>query len=175
MYRLIHTHTHIYIYIYILHIYICFIYIYMYIYIYPPAPSGAIRLRRICCNLPVPSSLNHKLTVKFSIHFNSFPILQSAISCLPIWYQLLAVFRSASVSDWFLMVSGRAKKYPVTLPGVCNLNLGSPRAPLKNHHISRLSPGPLKIRKSVPRVSKKPPKRHPKPFKLIILGIRLEI
>ncbi len=65
------------------------------LYIYPPAPSGAIRLRGVCCKLPVPSPsnhLNHKLTVKLSIHFSNFQssslqlsICQSGISFSAIW------------------------------------------------------------------------------------------
>ena len=42
-----------------------------------------------------------------------------------------------------------------TTTRVCCLNLGPPRVPLKNHHISSLPPGPLKIRKSAPRVTKR--------------------
>ena len=114
--------------------------------------SGATRLRRVCCHLSVPSPsnhLNHKLTVKSSIHFQSFPILQSAISSLPVWYQLLAVC-------WYLLTCLLdPTECPVTLARVYSLNLGSPRVPLKNHPISSLSPGPLKIRKSASRFTKK--------------------
>ena len=40
-------------------------------------------------------------------------------------------------------------------PGHVSSILTAPNVPLKNHHISSLSPGPLKIRKSLPRVSKR--------------------
>ena len=62
------------------------------IYIYPSAPFRGIRLRSVCCNLPVPSPsnhLNHKLTVKFSFIPNQFQssslqlaVCQSGISFL---------------------------------------------------------------------------------------------
>ena len=41
-------------------------------YIRRPSFRRAIRLRRVCCNLPVPNPsnhFNHELTIKFSIHF----------------------------------------------------------------------------------------------------------
>ena len=60
--------------------------------------QGAIRLRRVCCNQPVPSHsnhLNHKLTVKLSIHFSNFQssslqlsICQSGISFSAIWWSV---------------------------------------------------------------------------------------
>ena len=129
------------------------IYIYIYVYISAgPCLSGAIRLRRVCCHLPVPSPsnhLNHKLTIVFSILFQSFPILQCAISSLSIWYQLLTVC--------YLLLTGLLNPMdsPVTLSGACALNPGSLRVPLKNHQISNLSPGPSKIRKGAPRVTKR--------------------
>ena len=94
--------------------------------------------------------------------FHSFPVLQSAISSLPIWYQLLAVcwltFSCSAISClayplFFFPLD--PTMWRVTLTLVWCLNPGSPRAPLKNHHISSLSPGPLKIRKSGPRVTKR--------------------
>ena len=65
---------------------------------YPPAPLGAIRLRSVFGKLLIPSPsnhLNHKLTVKFSTDFHSFPVLKSAIVSLQVWYQLLGVCKSA--------------------------------------------------------------------------------
>ena len=81
--------------------------------------------------------------------FPEFPVLQSAISSLPIWYQLLAV--CFDLLTCLLDPTGD----PVTTPGVYHLNPGSPGVPLKNHHISSLSAGPVKIRKSAPRVTKR--------------------
>ena len=60
----------------------------MYIYIYPPAPfRGPSGCEAFCCNLlfPGPSNhLNHRLTIKFSIHFQfsnlRLAVCQSAIS-----------------------------------------------------------------------------------------------
>ena len=55
--------------------------------------------------------------------FQSFPVLQSAIACLPLWYLLLRVCRSAMC----------------VLLWMCSLNLGSLRVPLQNHQIPSLS------------------------------------
>ena len=90
--------------------------------------SRANRLRAVCCNLSVPSPsnhVNHKLTIKFSIYFQSFPVLQSAISSLPIWYQLLAV--CFDLLTCLLDPTGD----PVTLTGVGALNPVPPRVRLK--------------------------------------------
>ena len=129
------------------------IYIYIYIYIYisaGPCLSGATRLRRVCCHLPVPIlfyHLNHELTVEFSMHFRSFQVLKSAISCLPVCYLFLAVC--------YLLLTGLL--YPtdrtVTLTLVCYLNPGSPRKPFKSHQISSLPPGHPKILKSESRTT----------------------
>ena len=119
----------------------------------PPAPAcqGPPGCEGYCSHLLVPSLfnyLNHKLTVVFSMHLHSFSVLQSAIGCLPVCYLLLAVC--------YLLLTGLL--YPtdkrVTPTLVYSLNPGSPRKPVKNHQISSLPPGPLKIRKSDPRVTK---------------------
>ena len=63
-----------------------------------PCLSGATRLRGILGQLQIPgpsNHLNHKLTVKCSTDFHSFPVLKSAIVSLQVWYQLLDVCKSA--------------------------------------------------------------------------------
>ncbi len=91
------------------------------------------------------------------IHFHSFPILQSAISNLPIWYQLLADCLSA-----FICLLEPTDN-PVTTLGVCPLSPGPPRVPLKNHHISSLPPGPNKNQKKCTQGHQKTPKCEPNP------------
>ena len=60
-------------------------------------------------------SFQSQVDSQVSIHFQSFPIVQSAISSLPVWYQLLAVCKSAI---WGLVtVYCRPGTVPLPPPG----------------------------------------------------------
>ena len=130
-----------------------------------PCLSGAIRLRSVFSSQLVTSHshhLNHKLAIKFSTDFHSFPILKSAIVSLQVWYQLLGVCKSAigglaladqQIGDKLICYC-RPGRSPLPSLGCVPSTWPPLRESLKNHQISSLSPGPSKIRQSVPKVTK---------------------
>jgi hypothetical protein len=121
-----------------------YIYLYIYIYIYPPAPLGAIRLRRILLQLLFPSPSGLSITSPQS----SFPVQV----CKCQFTSLVSAFKGLQISN---LVFGNCLLDPRDEPTTINLegylNLGPPREPLKNHQISSLSPGPSKIKKTSPQ------------------------
>jgi len=146
--------------------------IWLYTYISAgPCLSGATRLRRICCKLTVPSPsnhFNHRLTIKFSIHFQSFPVLQSATSSLPVWYQPLTVCKSAI---WCLVtVYCRPGRRVFASPGWVASTWIPPGYPWKIITFPACLQDPQKPEKVPPRspkVTKKAPKTIPGDTKFV--------
>ena len=132
---------------------------YIYTRIYPPAPLGAIRLRGILFQSRSPKSFqSFKSQVDSPKSFQSF---KSPVDSQPVYlYTCIPVYLDTwipgpdgicdLIESWF----PGARMWQVTLPWVYYLSPGPPRISLKNHQISSLSPGPSKIRKSVPKVNK---------------------
>ena len=79
------------------------------------------------------------------------------MSSLPVWYQLLAVCKSAIC---LINLFTRSPKCPVTLPGVCALNLGPPQGTPEKSSCLQDPPKSLKMPPKVENIALKSQKRH---------------
>ena len=124
----------------------------IYMYIYPPAPRrGATRLRRVLFQSPCPKSFQAFQSQVDNQVFHSFPVISSPPVCNCQFANLVFANQQSGVCR---SVYCRPRTNVLPPPGY-NLNLGPPRVSLKNHQISSLSPRPIKIRKSAPRITKR--------------------
>ena len=116
--------------------------------------------------ITVPKSFQSFKSQVDSQVFNWFPFISSPEVCNCQFASLVSAFRCLQISNWWFSSCRSANWWLANLlldptdntfyhPPVYSLNLGPPRVPLKNHRISSLSQGPLKIRKSGPRVTKR--------------------